>query len=103
MRPSVLAVLPAFLLGCQPPPASPSRAVVQLYMHPNGLSRCVEEDGDRWKADPSCCPTGWTLAGFAVPGVTAYPEPGADDGEGNKVNRRLYRHVVCVEGALGGG
>jgi hypothetical protein len=61
-------------------------------MHPNGLSRCVEQDGERWKADASCCPDGFDLAGFTVPAATEYPK-----GEEQKPQRRLFRHVVCME------
>lgn len=87
-----LAPLVVLLAACDPPPSRPARATVDLYMHPNGLSRCVEEDGEKWKADPSCCPQGFTLAGFSVPSVTQ-----TADADG-KVTRRLYRHVVCLEG-----
>lgn len=92
----------ALLVGCPPPPSSsPSKAVVELYRHPNGLSNCVEEDGEKWKADPSCCPAGFTVAGFSVPAVTAFVEPTGEDGA-RKIDRKIYRHVVCMEGGGGG-
>lgn len=90
--------LPALiLLGCNPPPPSSAGRVIEIYMHPNGLSNCVDVDGDRWKADASCCPDGYEVAGFSVPSVTEYlGEPDEDDGD-RPVRRKLYRHVVCAE------
>ncbi|MCB9668391.1 MAG: hypothetical protein H6736_02335 [Alphaproteobacteria bacterium] len=92
----LLALSTVALLACQPPPqaaagpAPSSKRVIELYMHQNGLSRCVEQDGERWKADASCCPDGYDMAGFSVPAAVEYPK---DDG----VKRTLYRHVVCIE------
>lgn len=89
-----------WLLGslgaCQVPPPQivPSRAVLEVYMHPNGLSNCVDTDGERWKADASCCPPGFELAGFSVPAVTETVTGAADD---PKYKRKLYRHAVCIE------
>ncbi len=81
------------MVACQPAPPASSRRVVELYMHPNGLSRCVELDGDRWKADPSCCPEGFEMVGFSVPAAIEYLKGEKMD----KVKRTLYRHVVCAE------
>jgi len=86
-----LPLLPLFLLGCQPPNFTTTRAVVELYKHPNGLSNCVEEDDGKWKADPSCCPDGFDMVGFSAPAATAY------EASNEKVSRRIYRHVVCLE------
>jgi hypothetical protein len=80
----------ALVGGCNPPNVTPARAVVELYMHPNGLSNCVDENDGRWKNDPSCCPEGFEFVGFSVPSAVEYPK---DD----KTTRRLYRHVVCLE------
>ncbi|MEZ4323274.1 MAG: hypothetical protein R3F61_37770 [Myxococcota bacterium] len=87
----LVAALPLFLLGCQPPVTAAPRAVVELYMHPNGLSNCVEESNGKWKADASCCPTGFEVAGFSVPAATSY------EAANEKETRRLYRHLVCIE------
>lgn len=78
------------LVACQPPPSATALRTVELYMHPNGLSRCVEQDGDRWKADPSCCPDGFEPAGFTVPTSVEYLK-------NDKTQRTLYRHLVCLE------
>lgn len=89
----MLRTLPLLLVGltaCEPPVVEPPKRILELYMHKNGLSRCVEREGERWKADASCCPDGFDLAGFTVPAAIEYPK---DDG----VTRRLYRHVVCIE------
>lgn len=86
------ALLALGLAACQPPPAEAPKRTLQLYMHPNGLSRCVEIDGDRWKADPSCCPKGFEVAGFSVPSAIEYLKD-------EKKQRTLYRHLVCMEGA----
>ena len=87
-----ILLLPFFLMatGCEPAPAASSKRVFEMYMHPNGLSRCVDTDGERWKADASCCPSGFEVAGFTVKTVSLYMK---DD----KEKRRLYRHVVCME------
>ena len=87
-----------FLLGCNPPPAPVSSGrVIEIYMHPNGLSNCVDVDGDRWKADASCCPEGYEVAGFSVPAVTEYVDEPEKEGGEKSVKRKLYRHVVCSE------
>ena len=91
-------LLPALVLvACDPPPSRPSRAVIEIYMHPNGLSRCVDSDGERWKADASCCPDGFDLAGFSAPAVTEYLPVGADPEKDTDPKRRIYRHVVCMQ------
>ncbi|MCB9674056.1 MAG: hypothetical protein H6737_03010 [Alphaproteobacteria bacterium] len=90
----VFLVLPFCLLGCNPP-SSGSRAVLELYMHPNGLSNCVDEHDGKWTADPSCCPAGFEVAGFSAPAATAYSKENKDGEE--KENRRIFRHVVCLE------
>ena len=98
MRIALLATL-VTLTGCQT--ASP-RAVVEIYMHPNGLSNCVMTDGSKWVADASCCPVGFTLAGFSAPAVTAF-ESDVTEKDGDEVvtkkktSRRIYRHVVCLQ------
>lgn len=86
-----------FLFACNPPPATSAGRVVEIYMHPNGLSNCVDVDGDRWKADASCCPEGYEVAGFSVPSVTEYLDDPEEDGGGRPIRRKLYRHVVCME------
>lgn len=88
-----LSLVALVLAACQPPPAAQTapKRVMELYMHPNGLSRCVDQEGDQWKVDPSCCPTGWEAAGFTVPAAIEYEK--GEDG----VKRTLYRHVVCLE------
>jgi hypothetical protein len=86
----LVALMPFALLGCTPPSAAP-RAVVEIYMHPNGLSNCVDEHDGKWKADPSCCPDGFEFVGFSAPAATAY------ESANEKVSRRIYRHVVCLE------
>lgn len=88
-----LSLVVVGLTACAAPPAAapaPDR-VIEIYMHPNGLSRCVEQEGDRWKADASCCPSGWDMLGFSVPAAIEYPK--GEEG----VKRTLYRHVVCAE------
>lgn len=97
MRFSLLLLPALFLAACDPPPARPSRAVIEIYMHPNGLSRCVDSDGERWKADASCCPEGFELAGFSAPAVTEYIPVSGDDEKENDPKRRIYRHVVCLQ------
>ncbi len=87
----ILVLATAALMACQPPPSEPSKRVLELYMHENGLSRCVEQEGERWKADASCCPDGFELAGCSVPAAIEYPK--GEDG----YKRTLYRHVVCTE------
>ena len=77
-----LGALPLLAGACNPPNVTPARAVVELYMHPNGLSNCVDENDGRWKNDPSCCPDGFEFVGFKVPAAVEYPK---DD----KTTRRL--------------
>ncbi len=95
------------LAGCQPPPSSGGgRAVIEVYKHANGVSNCVEYVNKVWKADPSCCPEGFEVAGYSTPAATAYVKI-PDDAEGEdkndwtkaKESRRMYRHLVCLEKA----
>ena len=91
------------LMGCElvpkdtPPPVpqelpSPARAVLELYMHQDGKTNCVDGARSPWQAY-QCCPEGFSHVGFSVPAATEYPD-GEDD-----VDRRLYRHVVCLQDA----
>lgn len=90
-------LLPAMFACNPPPPVKTSRATIEVYMHPNGLSRCVDEDGDRWKADAACCPEGFEVGGFSVPSAYEFePTPKSEEAKG-KTKRRLFRHVVCIE------
>ncbi|MCO4743166.1 MAG: hypothetical protein KC912_00155 [Proteobacteria bacterium] len=85
------------LAGCQPapielPPAPPpARAVVELYMHADGKTNCVEQSEGEWRANATCCPDGFSPAGFSAPAATLYL-----DADG-KPARRLFRHLVCME------
>lgn len=85
-----------FTLGCptpaEPPPAPEApRATLELYMHPDGKTNCVESADGEWQAVPSCCPDGFSLAGFSAPAVSLYLT------EEEREIRRIYRHVVCLE------
>jgi len=68
-----------------------ARAVLTLYIHPDGQTKCVEVNGTAMTANPSCCPVGFSVAGFSSPAVTAYHHP--EEG----VKKYQYRHVVCLE------
>ncbi|TNE84404.1 MAG: hypothetical protein EP330_29765 [Deltaproteobacteria bacterium] len=88
--------LTLFLAACQPaleipPPPPPARAVLTLYMHPDGKTNCVEAEGGEWQANPACCPKGFSPAGFSAPSATLYLD------ESNSPNRRIFRHLVCLE------
>ena len=74
-----------------PPPAEPSRAVIEVYKHPDGRTNCVEEASGEWRGKPSCCPEGFSMVGFSAPAATVYVD------EGGSSNRRIYRHLVCLE------
>jgi hypothetical protein len=76
-------------LGCTQPDRS--RAVLNLYMHADGETKCVELEGNTLVANPRCCPEGFSVAGFASPAATAYHHP--DLG----ARKYQYRHVVCLE------
>ncbi len=90
--PLVLFGAPLFLAAaCDSPQPARSRAVLTLYTHADGKTKCVSISGDTLKADPGCCPDGFTLAGFASPAATAYHHP--EEG----VKKYQYRHVVCLE------
>ena len=90
-------VLP-LLAACEPPPpVQAGRAVVEVYMHPNGLSNCVDEDGERWKADASCCPEGFEVAGFSAPAAYEFEPTIEDEDKKGGTKRRIFRHVVCLE------
>ncbi len=72
-----------------PAPAAPP-AVLELYFHSDGKTRCVDADSKPWQAY-RCCPEGFGFAGFSVRAATGYL-----DAEGI-VDRQLYRHVVCLQ------
>jgi hypothetical protein len=82
-------LLLGFTLGCAE--ADRSRAVLNLYMHADGQTKCVELQGNTLVANPTCCPEGFSVAGFASPAATAYHHP--DEG----AKKYQYRHVVCLE------
>jgi len=90
---ALLIAAPPILGACESEPHPPdrSRAVLNLYTHRDGKTKCVTFDDDRLMADPGCCPTGFSVAGFATPTATAYHHP--EDG----VKKYQYRHVVCLE------
>ena len=76
-----------------PPPATTvvhQRAVLELYLHEDGKTRCVDGSSKPWAAY-RCCPDGFSPTGFSVRAATEY-----QDGEG-EVDRTLYRHLVCVQ------
>ena len=84
------------LLACVPdaPPAepiAPARGSLHLYMHIDGKTRCVEESSGEWRANATCCPRGFSPAGFSTGAATAFTN--SEDVE----TRRLYRHLVCLE------
>lgn len=85
------------LAGCQAPPPEPappplpSRAVLTLYMHRDGKTNCVEQTDGEWHANATCCPDGFSPAGFSAPAATLY----LDDTD--KPMRRMFRHLVCLE------
>jgi len=86
---SASALVLAALSACTEAP--PSRAVLTLYTNADGQTKCVEVNGTKLTANPSCCPTGFSVVGFASPAATAYHHPD----EGTK--KYQYRHVVCLQ------
>lgn len=84
------------LTACQPapveiPPApAPTRTVMEVYMHQDGKTNCVEQTEGEWRGDPSCCPEGFSPAGFSAPAATLYM---AED----KPVRRIFRHLICLQ------
>lgn len=89
-----LLALVLSLGACAPPPApsAPSRAVIYAYRAKDGLTSCVDTDGSRWKGDRSCCPEGFSPAGFSVPSATELYDP-----EAKGITRHLHRHLICLQ------
>lgn len=61
-------------------------------MAKDGLTKCVDSDGNRWKADASCCPVGFSATGFSLRAATEFFDP-----KNEGVTRHLYRHLVCIQ------
>lgn len=89
---SLMLALTACAQHTEPPPAAePARTVLEVYMHPDGKTNCVEEGSGEWRANPTCCPAGFSVAGFSAPAATLYLD------EKGTANRRIFRHVICLE------
>lgn len=88
------SLIAIFLIGCTPPastPAAPSRAVLEVYTAADGTTRCVEVKDGVWHASPSCCPAGFSVAGFSAPAATAYEH------STESIKKFTYRHVICLQ------
>lgn len=94
-----IILVPVFLFaGCPEPNAAPApqivlpapaRAVLELYLHEDGSTRCVDGTDKPWVAY-KCCPDGFSPAGFSVRAATEYTSE-------SQVDRTLYRHLVCLQ------